>query len=60
VWAATGTEELSQSVEELTVLGEVSLAIALANKLARIAWAVPNKERKFEFIRTTKTAPQAA
>src|SRR6266446_4646667 len=28
------------------------LAIALANKLARIAWAVLNKERKFECIRT--------
>jgi hypothetical protein len=25
------------------------LAIALANKLARIAWAVLNKERKFEW-----------
>jgi hypothetical protein len=28
------------------------LAIALANKLARIAWAVLNKEHKFEFART--------
>jgi transposase len=28
------------------------LAIALANKLARIAWAVLNKERDFECIRT--------
>jgi transposase len=30
------------------------LAIALANKLARIAWAVLNKERKFECIRTKR------
>jgi hypothetical protein len=37
-----------------------SLAIALANKLARIAWAVLNKERKFECIRTNKMASQAA
>jgi transposase len=28
------------------------LAIALANKLARIAWAVLNKERYFEVTRT--------
>ena len=28
------------------------LAIALANKLARIAWAVLNKERDFECART--------
>jgi transposase len=36
------------------------LAIALANKLARIAWAVLNKERKFECIRTNKMASRAA
>ena len=36
------------------------LAIALANKLARIAWAVLNKERKFECIRTNKKSPRAA
>jgi transposase len=36
------------------------LAIALANKLARIAWAVLNKERKFECIRTNKMSPRAA
>jgi hypothetical protein len=36
------------------------LAIALANKLARIGWAVLNKERKFECIRTNKMASQAA
>jgi hypothetical protein len=29
------------------------LAIALANKLARIGWAVLNKERNFEVTRTT-------
>ena len=32
------------------------LAIALANKLARIAWAVLNKERKFECVRTSAMA----
>src|SRR6476661_4160755 len=36
------------------------LAIALANKLARIAWSVLNKEREFECIRTNKMSPQAA
>jgi transposase len=36
------------------------LAIALANKLARIAWAVLNKERKFECVRTNKRSPRAA
>src|ERR1700730_2332159 len=36
------------------------LAIALANKLARISWAVLNKERKFECIRTNKMSPRAA
>jgi transposase len=32
------------------------LAIALANKLARIAWAVLNKERNFECARTNAMA----
>jgi transposase len=36
------------------------LAIALANKLARIAWAVLNKERNFECVRTRATSPQPA
>jgi transposase len=36
------------------------LAIALANKLARIAWAVLNKERSFEVARTTAPSPQPA
>jgi transposase len=36
------------------------LAIALANKLARIAWAVLNKERAFECVRTRATSPQPA
>jgi transposase len=36
------------------------LAIALANRLARIAWAVLNKERKFECIRTNKMSPRPA
>src|SRR3989441_10908481 len=34
------------------------LAIALANKLARIAWAVLNKGRNFECARTNAMAPQ--
>jgi transposase len=36
------------------------LAIALANKLARIAWAVLNKERAFECVRRDATAPRLA
>jgi len=36
------------------------LAIALANKLARIAWAVLNKERNFECVRTTAPSSQPA
>jgi len=36
------------------------LAIALANKLARIAWAVLNKERNFEATRTTAPSPRPA
>jgi transposase len=34
------------------------LAIALANKLARIAWAVLRKEREFECMKTRAMAPQ--
>ena len=36
------------------------LAIALANKLARIAWAVLNKERNFECMRTRAMSSQPA
>jgi transposase len=36
------------------------LAIALANKLARIAWAVLNKGRDFECVRTDATASRPA
>jgi transposase len=36
------------------------LAIALANKLARIAWAVLNKERNFESTRTNAMEPRPA
>jgi len=36
------------------------LAIALANKLARIAWAVLNKGRNFEYARMNAMAPQRA
>ncbi|HMH60836.1 MAG TPA: IS110 family transposase [Bradyrhizobium sp.] len=36
------------------------LAIALANKLARIAWAVLNKGRDFECVRRDATVPRPA
>jgi transposase len=36
------------------------LAIALANKLARIAWAVLNKDRAFECTKTYALMPRAA
>jgi transposase len=36
------------------------LAIALANKLARIAWAVLNKGRAFECVKTEETASRPA
>jgi transposase len=36
------------------------LAIALANKLARIAWAVLNKERNFECTKSNPAAPRSA
>ena len=36
------------------------LAIALANKLARIAWAVLNKENNFECTRTNALASRPA
>jgi hypothetical protein len=35
------------------------LAVALANKLARIAWAVLTKGRGFELIRTTNATAQS-
>jgi hypothetical protein len=36
------------------------LGIALANKLARIAWAVLNKERAFECVKTRAKASEPA
>jgi hypothetical protein len=36
------------------------LAIALGNKLARIAWEILNKEPNFEVTRTTAPSPQLA
>jgi transposase len=36
------------------------LAIALANKLARIAWAVLNRERNFEVMKSEDTTPRPA
>ncbi len=37
-----------------------NVAIALANKLARIAWAVLNKERNFECVKTSEMASRSA
>jgi transposase len=53
------------STGDRTILGKKRLhpnvlAIALANKLARIAWAVLNKEHKFECTRTNTVASRAA
>jgi hypothetical protein len=36
------------------------LAIALANKLARIAWAVLARGRNFELTRSNELSPQPA
>jgi transposase len=36
------------------------LAMALANKLARVAWAVLNKGRNFECPRTNTMTPRPA
>jgi transposase len=36
------------------------LAIALANKLARIAWAVLHKARAFECVKTNEAAYRPA
>jgi transposase len=36
------------------------LAVALANKLARIAWAVLHKGRAFECVKTNETAYRPA
>ncbi len=36
------------------------LAIALANKLARIAWAVLSNEREFEYARTDEMTSRSA
>jgi hypothetical protein len=36
------------------------LAIALANKLARIAWAVLQKGRAFEYVKTNEAAYRRA
>jgi transposase len=49
-WIAAGKKRLHHNV----------LAIALANKLARIAWAVLHKGRAFECVKTDETAPQPA
>ena len=49
-WIETAKKRLHHNV----------LAIALANKLARIAWAVLNKGRNFECARTNVMAPRSA
>jgi transposase len=46
-WIAAAKKRLHHNV----------LAIALANKLARIAWAVLHKGRAFECVKTDETAP---
>jgi hypothetical protein len=48
-WIETAKKRLHHNV----------LAIALANKLARMAWAVLNKAKNFE-VRTTVPSPQPA
>src|SRR6516225_3593215 len=49
-WIEAGKKRLHHNV----------LAIALANKLARIAWAVLNKGRNFECARTNAMTPRSA
>ena len=49
-WIAAARKRLHHNV----------LAIALANKLARIAWAVLAKGRGFEATRTVDGSPQPA
>jgi transposase len=49
-WIETAKKRLHHNV----------LAIALANKLARIAWAVLAKERNFEFVRNVDAASKPA
>jgi transposase len=49
-WIETAKKRLHHNV----------LAIALANKLARIAWAVLHKGRAFECVKTNATAPRPA
>ena len=41
-------------------LRDYVLGIALANKFARIAWAVLNKERAFECVKTRAKASEPA
>jgi len=49
-WIEAGKKRLHHNV----------LAIALANKLARIAWAVLHKGRAFECVKTNEAASQPA
>ena len=49
-WIEAGKKRLHHNV----------IGIALANKLARIAWAVLNKGRNFEVIKTSAPASQPA
>ena len=58
IWERYGLKSWIESAKKR--LHHNVLAIALANKLARIAWAVLNKERNFECTRTNAIAPRPA
>ncbi len=57
-WERYGLKSWIEAAQER--LHHNVLAIALANKLARIAWAVLNKGRAFECVKTHATAPRPA
>jgi transposase len=57
-WERHGLKSWIESAQ--TRMHHNVLAIALANKLVRIAWAVLNKEHNFECTRTNATTSQSA
>ena len=57
-WESYGLKSWIEAAKKR--LHHTVLAIALANKLARIAWAVLNKGRDFEWAKTNAMAPQPA
>jgi transposase len=57
-WERYGLKSWIEAAQER--LHHNVLAIALANKLARIAWAVLTKGRAVECVKTHATAPQPA